>query len=580
MPQDLLDNPNNLAGNIAVVTEFRKTAELTADQNKSKTEQQPLQTVYEQSPDIKEALGREGKTYVQVPYREKNQVKELGARWDRGQQSWYVPAQVDLDLFAKWRQSTDAAKTERHYLAVPYTERNFAKNAGALWDKKAKSWYVGENSDMGILSQWLPESVKNQQAPAMLPHEEFAEALASLGCLITGDHPIMDGQTHRIATVGDRPGERAGFYVAYLDEHPAGYIQNNRTGDKLKWKSKGYSLSEAEKAQLKANNAVKLQAREALRKVKQGTIAHSVRELLKVAPPAPVDHPYLQLKQARPGTLCIVPEDMSALPTDTQIMIGKSWKESKKLRAANPDKLVFTAGDLLLSAIDINGDIRSVQSIQGDGLKRFAAGGVKQDSFHVVGGEGLEALSRSPAIVIGEGYATVDTLSQALGFPTVAAFDAGNLPSVAKLLREKFPDKPFIIAGDNDLHQELIDGRNPGKEKAQEAATLAKGTAIFPMFAPGEQAYPVTLVPATPTKARSGDLSDDQKAALAQMKNFTDFNDLATKSAYGMVGVERQLVNIVNQIIVRNLVQSEMKQQQVYDEKIEHQPTQRKAIKI
>jgi phage/plasmid primase-like uncharacterized protein len=60
--------------------------------------------------------------------------------------------------------------------------------------------------------------------------------------------------------------------------------------------------------------------------------------------------------------------------------------------------------------------------------------------------------------VIGEGYATVDTLSQALGFPTVAAFDSGNLPSVATLLREKFPDKPIIIAGDNDLHQELTDG--------------------------------------------------------------------------------------------------------------------------
>ena len=175
--QDLLDNPNNLAGNIAVVTEFRKTDELTADQNKSKTEQQPLQTDYEQSPDKSEALGREGKTYIQVPYREKNQAKELGARWDRGLQSWYVPAQVDLDLFVKWRQSTDKAKTERHYLAVPYTERNCAKNAGALWDKKAKSWYVGENADKGILSRWLPESVKNQQAPAMLPHEEFAEAL-------------------------------------------------------------------------------------------------------------------------------------------------------------------------------------------------------------------------------------------------------------------------------------------------------------------------------------------------------------------------------------------------------------------
>lgn len=229
-----------------------------------------------------------------------------------------------------------------------------------------------------------------------------------------------------------------------------------------------------------------------------------------------------------------------------------------------------------MPAIDTNGEIRSVQSTQGNGLKRFAAGGAKQDAFHVVGGEGLEALGKSPAIVIGEGYATVDTLSQALGFPAVAAFDSGNLPSVARLLREKFPDKPFIIAGDNDLHQELTDGRNPGNEKAQEAAKLVNGTAVFPIFAPGEQTYPVTLDPVTPLKARSGNLSDDQKAAIAQMKNFTDFNDLATKSAYGMGGVERQLINVVNRIIE----QCEIKQQQVYDEKIEQSQLQRKAMKI
>ena len=66
--------------------------------------------------------------------------------------------------------------------------------------------------------------------------------------------------------------------------------------------------------------------------------------------------------------------------------------------------------------------------------------------------QGLLTLQKAPAIVIGEGYATADTLSQALGYATVAAFDSGNLPSVASLLRDKFPDKPFIIAGDNDLH--------------------------------------------------------------------------------------------------------------------------------
>ena len=578
---------------------MRKTAELDATVNNEAFQRKVSEIEQQQrQPSTHEQAGDKGaaqcdKTYLQVPYKEKNQAKELGAKWDRGKQSWYVPAAVDLAAFAKWVQAVKALKsaqsesvpaeatpTDRQYLAVPYTERAIAKGAGALWDKEAKSWYAGPMADMNTLKQWLPENVKLQQAPAMTPREEFADALSSLGCIVKGEHPVMDGKTHRIATIGDKSGERAGFYVAHLDGHPAGHIQNNRTGQTMKWKAKGYSLSEEEKAQLQATSAAKLQEREAAQKAQQNTVANSVRELLAVAPLASAEHPYLQAKQARPGDLRVVPEDSGALPETCHILIGKDWKESKALRESNPDKLVFTAGDLLLAAQDVNGAVRSVQSIQGNGLKRFAAGGAKQDTFHVVGGQGLAALEQSPAIVIGEGYATADTLSQALGFATVAAFDSGNLPNVAKLLHEKFPDKPFIIAGDNDRHQELTEGRNPGKEKAVAAAKAVNGTVLLPIFAPGEQTYPANLEPVTPIKARSGDLSDKQRAAIAQMKMFTDFNDLATKSALGEGGVERQVTNIVNSLVVRNQKQIEIKQQQELVEKLEQQPVQRKAVKI
>jgi len=279
-----------------------------------------------------------------------------------------------------------------------------------------------------------------------------------------------------------------------------------------------------------------------------------------------------------------VPEDGSALPADSSVMIGKSWKESKELREANPDKLVFTAGDLLLTAQDVTGEIRSVQSIQENGMKRFATGGAKQDMFHVVGGQGLDALAKAPAIVIGEGYATADTLSKALGYATVAAFDSGNLPHVAKQLRGQFPDKPFVIAGDNDLHLELTEGKNPGKEKALAAAKAVDGTAIFPIFALGEQAYPANLEPVTPAKARAGDLSDEQKKAIAKMKSFTDFNDLATKSGLGGEGVDRQVPYIVNKLVADRQEQFEAEQQQALGDKLERQQQQkqspRRAAKI
>ena len=126
----------------------------------------------------------------------------------------------------------------------------------------------------------------------------------------------------------------------------------------------------------------------------------------------------------------------------------------------------------------------------------------------------------------------------------------------------------------------MTEGRNPGKEKAVAAAKAVNGTVLLPIFAPGEQTYPANLELVTSAKARSGDLSDAQQEAIAQMKMFTDFNDLATKSALGEGGVERQVTNIVNSLVVRNQKQIEIKQQQELVEKLEQQPVQRKAAKI
>jgi phage/plasmid primase-like uncharacterized protein len=146
---------------------------------------------------------------------------------------------------------------------------------------------------------------------------------------------------------------------------------------------------------------------------------------------------------------------------------------------------------------------------------------------------------------------------------------------VAKQLHEQFPNKPFIIAGDNDVHQELTEGRNPGKEKALAAAKEVGGTALFPVFAPGEQSYPFDLAPVTPSIARAGELSDDQKAAIAKMKNFTDFNDLATKSVFGRDGVDRQVRVIVDTIVERQEQSLEEHQQQAQMEQLPEKLVQR-----
>jgi Toprim domain len=162
----------------------------------------------------------------------------------------------------------------------------------------------------------------------------------------------------------------------------------------------------------------------------------------------------------------------------------------------------------------------------------------KEACFHVVGG--IKALVKSPILLIAEGYATAATLSQTLGFATVAAFDSGNLVPVAKALREKYPKKQIVIAGDDDKHLDLTHGINPGRRKAEEAARSVGGKLLLPIFAPNENSYLSSLEAVTPQKFRTEQLSDKQHAALAKMKQYTDFNDLATKSVLGSEAVERQ----------------------------------------
>ena len=481
------------------------------------------------------------RNYINVPYKEKDEAKALGARWDKQHQSWYIPRKLDRAAFAKWSQNdtpqTALQTQERIYLAVPYNERQVAKAAGARWDKQAKSWYIGPQGDTDRLSRWLPENAPNQQDPTMSPREEFAAAMKSLDCVVSGDHPIMDGAKHRIAVDGDQKGERAGFYVGHLDGHPAGYIANNRTGINMKWKSKGYSLNPAEKAKLQAEAATKLAARSAALEEKQEMAAARISEQIKDLTPATEQTPYIKSKgiQAHPGVF-----------TDAE------------------------GSKTYIPAQDADGKLWTMQYIQEDGTKRFAKDSRKEGCFHIVGGD-LSSLSNAPALVLHEGYATAATNAEVLRFPTVAAFDAGNLPAVAEALHAKWPDKPVVILGDNDRYQEITQGTNPGKSKAQEAARRVGGKAILPVFAPGEADYPAGLAPVTPqsyrahlhatkaletttdpdrkTELEKALLSKEQQTALARIKRYTDFNDLATQSRLGREGLKRQVKITVNKAI-------------------------------
>jgi hypothetical protein len=41
-------------------------------------------------------------TFLNVPYAEKDQARELGARWNPTRKRWYVPPGVALEAFERW----------------------------------------------------------------------------------------------------------------------------------------------------------------------------------------------------------------------------------------------------------------------------------------------------------------------------------------------------------------------------------------------------------------------------------------------------------------------------------------------
>lgn len=137
-------------------------------------------------------------------------------------------------------------------------------------------------------------------------------------------------------------------------------------------------------------------------------------------------------------------------------------------------------GSTLVPLRDAEGQLWNVQRIAPERPtdapeKRFIKGGRKSGLWHMLGN-----LANAPTILLAEGYATAASLHEATGRPVAAAFDAGNLPNVAKALRAQYPDSLLVICGDDDHDTEARTGQNPGKAKATAAAKSVHGVAVFP----------------------------------------------------------------------------------------------------
>ena len=136
-------------------------------------------------------------------------------------------------------------------------------------------------------------------------------------------------------------------------------------------------------------------------------------------------------------------------------------------------------GVTVIPLADVEGNIRTMQTILPAGTKMFEKGGELKGSMHVVNADNLAEVKGG--IVICEGYATGATIREATNghFGVVCAMTSHNLHDVAKAISEKYPDKPLIIAGDNDRFNA---NGNVGKLTAEAVATEFGAKVVIPEF--------------------------------------------------------------------------------------------------
>jgi putative DNA primase/helicase len=206
---------------------------------------------------------------------------------------------------------------ERTYLAVPFQEKDDAKKLGAKWDRAEKAWYVPAGIDLDAFTPWLPAKGSVHVAVDISPAEQFAAAIREAG-LQLDEPPLMDGRLHRVPVEGDKGRNRSGAYTGHLDGRPAGFIQNHRTGVKQNWKATGQTaaLGARDRAELAAEAAQKRLDRAREREQQAERTAQQVDALWTAATPTQA-HPYLTdkgvqahgLRQDETGRLMVPVQD-------------------------------------------------------------------------------------------------------------------------------------------------------------------------------------------------------------------------------------------------------------------------------
>lgn len=271
--------------------------------------------------------------------------------------------------------------------------------------------------------------------------EDFKNAMRDYG--ITPPRQIQaDGQLHRFKNEGDKSANS--FYTLHLDGIAAGNFGCWKLGINQNWCSKSETEFTPEECAAYREQCEKAkQQAEQDREKRYQEAARTAQMIYKVAISDNVEtHPYAQSK-GMDGGIGLVKRGA---------WTQRNWTDA-----------------LIIPLFNAKREIVSLQAINADGEKDFLAGGKKAGAFFpMTNGK----LNPTEPVLIGEGFATVWACKVATGYQAFAAMDAGNLLSVARVIREQAPTAKIIILADNDIKP---DKPNIGMEKAIEAAKAVNG---------------------------------------------------------------------------------------------------------
>ena len=257
----------------------------------------------------------------------------------------------------------------------------------------------------------------------------FREAIEAAG--LTPPPHIEAGKFHRFPGAGKSSNNKAGWCLLF-DDGQSGQYGDWSTGLNETWHARK-PTDEAERRRRATEIAKARQEAERQRRQEQDEAARECNEAWSNAEPAPANHPYL------------------------------------KAKGIDPHGARIDGTRLVIPIKNSDGEIRSLQRIDGKGNKRFHAGGKISGNYYLIGDpDGL--------VIVAEGFATAASIHQATGHAVAVAFAVGNLQPVAEAIRAKLPKAQIIIAADDDRD---TDG-NPGIAKATEAAQAVAGTVAEP----------------------------------------------------------------------------------------------------